>query len=573
MIAYPVPNINKPFRKGVNWSIVHSACAKFDNPYVQAFRRKIINRSNRPYYIIIFLKVKDKYMKRWLMVILPLMLVMITNDLCCQAEPDSVHRYYHTNGKISSEGRLVKGKPEGYWKTYYETGTLRSEGDRRDQLLEGIWKFYDGNGRLNSTITYMGDRKNGPSMRYDSAGTVKGEENFVDDKREGAAKYYHSNGMLHKEIPFKDGKEEGRGYEYGNDGRIVAFLQYGAGLLRKREDINQLDAMGLRQGPWKEFYPNGKVKWEGVFLDDQRQGLFKEYDAQGSLKDLVKYDAGIVDAKAQEAQMLDIKKTYHANGKVATMGSYSRSGKKEGLFREFNTDGEAASASIYAGDQLVSQGSVNDVGALEGPWTEFYATGEKRAEGTYKGGRKDGDWSFLHRNGSVEQKGKYLNGLPQGTWQWFYEDGKKHREELYRKGKEDGASAEFDEEGEVIVQGEYIDGRKEGKWYYKVGDHKEEGAYKDGMKDGPWVHTYDNNRKNFTGSFMNGEPDGKHKWYYYNGQPKLEGRFDQGLQQGDFIHYDEDGFPVMVVKFRDGAEVRIDGERIPSPYFPGDTTP
>lgn len=163
------------------------------------------------------------------------------------------------------------------------------------------------------------------------------EETFVDDRREGIAKYYNVNGALHKEIPFKDGREEGRGYEYGNDGRIVVFLQYGAGLLRKREDINQLDAMGLRQGPWKEFHSNGKVKWEGNFIDDQRQGLFKEYDAQGSLKDLVKYDAGVVDTQAQEAQMLDIRKTYHPNGKVASMGSSSRTGTKEGLFREFNS--------------------------------------------------------------------------------------------------------------------------------------------------------------------------------------------------------------------------------------------
>lgn len=75
-------------------------------------------------------------------------------------------------------------------------------------------------------------------------------------------------------------------------------------------------------------------------MDDRKlSGLFKEYDAQGSLKDLVKYDAGVVDTKAQEAQMLDIKKTYHPNmeKKLASMGSYSRAGKKEGLFREFTT--------------------------------------------------------------------------------------------------------------------------------------------------------------------------------------------------------------------------------------------
>jgi antitoxin component YwqK of YwqJK toxin-antitoxin module len=509
-----------------------------------------------------FKGIRRKYMKSVWMIIVCVMLV--AGDI--HAQQDSLHRYFHQNGVVSSEGRLVNGRPEGYWRTYYPSGELRSEGDRVDRKLQGVWTFYDEAGRPASTIQYDADKKNGPSIRYDTLGVIMSEETYENDLRVGIARYYHSNGTLHKEVPFVEGKEEGRGYEYAEDGRLVAMLQYGAGMLRKREDINRIDAMGLKQGPWKEFHANGKVMWEGNFVDDRRQGLFKEYDTQGSLKELVKYDAGVVDTKAQQAMMLDIKKTYHPNGKVASMGSYSKSGAREGLFREFDTDGNSTSASIYRGDQLVSHGPVNEMGGLEGEWTEYYVTGEKRAQGSYKEGKKDGEWTFFHRDASVEQKGKYLNGLPQGTWHWFYANGREHREDLYRKGREDGASVEYDEEGEVIVQGDYIDGLKDGEWYYKVGDHKEVGAYKDGMKDGPWLHTYDNGKKNFTGSFVNGDRHGKHKWYYFNGQLKLEGRFSMGVEQGDFVHYNEQGYPVTTIKFRDGAEIKIDGERIPAPY-------
>ena len=178
------------------------------------------------------------------------------------------------------------------------------------------------------------------------------------------------------------------------------------------------------------------------------------------------------------------------------------------------------------GDKLISEGAINNIGALEGPWTEYFASGEKRAEGSYTNGRKEGDWTFYHKSGKVEQKGVYMDGLPQGTWQWFYEDGRTHRQELYRKGKEDGSSVEYDELGKVITQGEYIDGLKEGMWFYEVGDHREEGAYKEGLKDGEWRHTYvEGGKKNFVGSFVNGEPNGKHKWYWPNGQLKYDGRF------------------------------------------------
>lgn len=502
-----------------------------------------------------------------------MLLVVGWTSLCAAQGEDGYKRYLFPNGKVSSEGYLIDGKPEGYWKTYYETGVLRSEGNRKRFLLDSLWKFYAADGSLQSEINYVADRKQGVSRKFDTTGVIVSEELYVDDLREGVSRYYHANGQLQMEVPFKAGKEEGRGYEYATDGRVTALLHYGAGMLRRREEINRIDRMGLRQGPWKEFHPGGKVKWEGNYVDDRKQGIFKEYDVQGNLKDMVKYDGGVVDTRAEETLTVEIKRTFHPNGKVASLGSYSKSGKREGLFKEFSTTGEVTGAKIYMGDQLISEGLVNDVGAMQGPWVEYYATGEKRAEGTYTDGKKEGDWTFYHRSGKVEQKGKYQNGLAQGQWQWFYEEGMLHREELYRKGKEDGASVEYDEQGVVITQGDYIDGRKEGKWVYEVGDHKEVGSYKDGLKEGPWVFTYDSGRKYFTGEFLGGEPIGKHKWYWPNGELRLEGRYTAGLEQGDFNYYSEQGVPVLVIKYRDGIEMRIDGEKVPPPYEAGTEQP
>lgn len=409
--------------------------------------------------------------------------------------------------------------------------------------------------------------------QFDTLGTVLSEVPYVHDLREGLAVHYDEQGRKRKEIPYKSGREEGKGFEFGRDGRVTAILHFGAGMLRRREEINQTDERGLRQGPWKEFHSNGRVRWEGGFLDDQRHGIFKEYDAQGNLKELMKYDAGILDSAAGEKLSVEIKRTFHPNGKVASLGSYSKSGKREGLFKEFKTDGSIAGARIYQGDQVISEGLVNEAGAMEGAWVEYYNSGEKRAEGSYKEGRKEGDWTFYHRSGRAEQRGRYQAGQAHGPWTWFYESGAVHRQEVYRKGREDGQSTEFDEEGKVITQGEYIDGRREGMWRYEVGDHREEGAYKDGLKDGPWNYTYGDGKRYFTGSFQNGEPDGRHRWYWPNGRIKQEGRFSGGLAQGEHTLFHEDGTIDMVIRYRDGMEMRIDGERIPPPYGLGDDHP
>ena len=501
-----------------------------------------------------------------------IVLVICVLQLAAQPDQDGPTKYFFPNGKVSSEGVLLNGKPEGFWKNYYDTGVLRSEGNRDTVLVDSLWRFYAPDGSLQNEINYAANKKNGASRSFDTTGVLVSEELYVNDLRDGMARYFHPNGIIQKEVPFKEGKEEGKGYEYAEDGRVVSLLTYGAGMLRRREDINRIDRQGLKQGPWKEFHPNGKVRSEGNFVDGKEQGVFKSFDEKGSLKDMIKYDAGVIDAKGQESLTVDIKRTFHPNGKVSSLGSYSKSGKKEGLFKEFAQNGDAVGAKIYVGDKLISEGAINNIGALEGPWTEYFASGEKRAEGSYTNGRKEGDWTFYHKSGKVEQKGVYMDGLPQGTWQWFYEDGRTHRQELYRKGKEDGSSVEYDELGKVITQGEYIDGLKEGMWFYEVGDHREEGAYKEGLKDGEWRHTYvEGGKKNFVGSFVNGEPNGKHKWYWPNGQLKYDGRFSMGLEQGDFEFHNEQGIVIMTTKFKNGVEVKINGEKIPPPYEAGTT--
>lgn len=75
-----------------------------------------------------------------------LVLVMIAFLLKAQDNtvvPNGFNRFYHPDGKVSSEGMMRDGKPDGYWKTYWENGTLKSEGNRRNFELDSIWSFYD----------------------------------------------------------------------------------------------------------------------------------------------------------------------------------------------------------------------------------------------------------------------------------------------------------------------------------------------------------------------------------------------------------------------------------------------
>lgn len=489
---------------------------------------------------------------------------------CMGQAEDGPKKYFYPNGQVSSKGFLVNGKPEGYWISYYTDGVLKSEGNRTRSQLDSTWRFYGPDGRLTTTIDYKIDQKNGLTRKFAEDGALLSEELFVADIKNGTTTTYYPTGKVHLVTPFKEGREEGKAVEYEEDGRIITLLDYRAGMLRSKDVLNRYDEQGWRQGPWRAFWPNGKPKWEGRYVDDKRQGIFKEFDANGTLKSMDKFDQDVVQEQADEVKLLSIRNSYHGNGKVSSIGSFSKQGSKEGLFRYFDEAGKPTAAAIYQGDRKVSEGEVSEVGALQGHWTEYYGTGEKRAEGEYKDGKKDGPWTFFHREGQVEQKGIYVNGLPQGEWFWFFPSGARHREEHYRKGREDGASAEYDSTGAVITQGEYIDGQKDGPWLYQVGDHKEVGAYKDGLKDGEWVHTYANGKRNFLGTFVNGDPKGKHRWWWPNGELKQEGRYVGGLLEGDLHHYDEFGNLILTITYRNGAEMKLGEAMLPPPYEAGD---
>ena len=180
--------------------------------------------------------------------------------------------FYYENGNISSEGILVDGKPDRFWKTYYENGTLKSEGERKNFLLHGLWKFYYNSGALELEMFYEKGKKEGFKKKYYKNGFLKFEENYNNDLKDGICKYFYKdttqNGgssHLYRKINYEKGKKRGKSFEYSRDGRVTSVLHYKNDFLVKEEKINRIDAGGLRQGVWKEFYRNDQIKQEGKY--------------------------------------------------------------------------------------------------------------------------------------------------------------------------------------------------------------------------------------------------------------------------------------------------------------------
>lgn len=474
-------------------------------------------------------------------------------------------KFEFDNGVVSSEGYMRDGKPEAYWKTFYDDGTLKSEGNRVNHQLDGIWKFYASTGVISQSISYKNGKKNGFRKSYFDNGIIQKEEEFVNDVLVGTINKYYPSGRLSETIPLDTlgkGKEEGFGYEFAqDDGRITAVIEFRNGYIANRERINRKDKFNQKQGLWREFYPNRLIKVEGRYSNDKKNGYFKNYDEDGNLLETLKYVEGILIPNPQELAKLDIKREYHSNAQVKTVGSYSN-GVKEGVHREYTPEGVISASKIYSKGKVVGDGIVDAQGRRQGPWKEYYETGELKSEGKYKNGKRTGDWLFYYRDGKEEQRGTYRQGKPDGDWKWTYNNGQTWREEVFYDGLEEGLSIEYNDTGKVVSKGNYMSGEKEGDWFQDLGDNREEGTYIAGLRNGTWKHYYTSGQLKFVGRFEQGVETGKHIYYYENGQVEEVGNYKFGLKEGDWFSFNQEGMQTRVITYKQGEAIRIDGEKV-----------
>lgn len=488
-----------------------------------------------------------------------------------QVNNNGYNTFYYDNGKVSSEGPMRDGKPDGYWKTYSSNGNIKSEGNRKNFMLDSIWKFYNEQGVLAMEYSYKDGKKTGLKKTFDTKEkALVLSENFDADVKQGNTINYfkptEAGGKaerIKQIIPYVDGKEEGSGLEFAPDSTIITLTDYKMGFIQHEEKINRKDAKGLKQGAWKEFYPNGVLKKEVTYFDDKMHGYLKEYSPTGSLLNTTKYVNGVIPKNAPELAKLDVKTEVYDDGKLHFMRTYKED-VAEGTHREFSPEGKIIDAKIYVEGVLTAEGVLDSIDRKQGMWKEFYPDGKIKSVGEYLDGKRVGDWVFYYSNEKTEQKGTYdRKGKAQGVWKWFYESGNLLKEENYRNGKVDGSMIEYSDSGKVITKGDYVDGQKEGPWMFELRDYREEGVYKEDKRDGEWKHYYtDNNKLRFVGKFVDGTPEGVHIFYYPDGKEKQVGKYEGGQKEGEWKFYDETGFLFLSILYKDDIELKFDGIKV-----------
>ncbi|MEY8847628.1 hypothetical protein AB9K26_02370 [Psychroserpens sp. XS_ASV72] len=235
---------------------------------------------------------------------------------------------------------------------------------------------------------------------------------------------------------------------------------------------------GKFEGDYKGYYKNGNLRIEGVYKNDQKQGLWKEYDENGNIVYVYNINRGELDGESKE---------YQPDGKI----------KKTEFFKNNLLHGESI---VY-----------------------FYDDETRRLKAkvfsNYIDGKLNGVTKLIYidedNNESVLSKTYYENDLKNGLAQEISEDtlifanyykgllNGKYR--LYRDLTKFifGGIIETDTTKlELIDKGQYKDGKKTGYWkHYTLTGAITEGNYQNDLKIGQWKSYYpkyiDDNNKPF----------------------------------------------------------------------------
>jgi antitoxin component YwqK of YwqJK toxin-antitoxin module len=344
---------------------------------------------------------------------------------------------------------------------------------------------------------------------------------------------------------------------------------------------------GKPDGFWKSFYVTGIIKSEGKYTAFLLDSVWLFFDQTGDTLEKINYlygkkngwsykykkdpSAGLY-IWSKELFAGDKKEgtayVYFPEGKVQQTLTYNK-GKKEGLSKEFDRDGNIISLLEYRSDYLVNRERINRIdnkGMKQGDWKEFYPNGNIRKEITYRDDLMHGYYKEYDSRGNLTLTMLYDNGAivksnvedqPDIEIVNKYDnDGKLIYSGPYREKVPVGVHREFDKDGKIINASIYNDngvmvsqglvdaeGRYNGRWkdFFADGKVRDEGQYTDSRRTGVWKFYNESGKVEQTGAYNNGRPDGLWTWYYENGQIIREEEYFQGRRDGSYTEYSPDG--------------------------------
>ena len=381
------------------------------------------------------------------------------------------------------------------------------------------------------------DLKDGYHIFKYPNGAISSEGLIKNGKPEGFWKTYYVTGVMRSEGKRTSFLLDSTWVFYDQAGDTTEKINY---LLQKKNGYyyrykkdpfeglyvwsKELYAGDKREGTAYFYFPDGKIQQTVTYSDGKKQGLSKEFDKNGNVITLLEYNNDFLVSR-DRINRTDAK------------------GMKQGLWKDFYADGGVKTEKNY----------VNDM--LNGYYKEYDERGKLVLTMLYEDGsivkskvEDEPDIEIVNKydnNGKLVYSGPYRNNIPVGIHRDYSSDGKVTNAHIYN------------DNGVLMSEG-IVDeaGNRNGVWkdYYPEGKVEAEGQYTNNRRSGNWKYYSEDQKIEQTGSFNNDRPDGLWTWYYDNGSVLREEEYFQGVRDGNYTEYSPEGEIISKGEYLDGEK-------------------
>lgn len=474
-------------------------------------------------------------------------------------EKDGPIKGYHENGALNYSYSYKKGTPSGKYEAFYPNKQLSLEFNLVDGLYEGMYTSYYENGTKKAEVNYIKDLRDGVYKEWYENGVLKEETIYKEGKTVNSFKEYFSNGKLSNLGQFDEsGKENGISTDYDFDGvkyferefkkgDLVAVKSYN----KKGEVIHSSNKKGKKLD-YKVFYPDGSLKREGFYENNNKNGVWKYYTRYGTVSAIENYEDGV---------LVDTAKYFYNNGQLKSLETY-KNGKLNGLYLRYNIYGD-----------LIREGTFLD-GEWDKDFYEYNSDGNLVSEYYYVDGSLNGILKTYGVNGKLIYWKKYeygkevlsnfldTNELKVDAFNEFHGEVELHDfnnkfiryKATYKNGQSDGVSYWYNPDNSINTKGSFINGKKHGDWkyYYLNGQLFKELKYSNGLLDGVYNKYASNGKLIYTATYKNDILEGKVFQYYDNGQLSVERNYLNDELHGRIVYYNREGEIYIIRYYNDG---------------------
>ena len=271
------------------------------------------------------------------------------------------------------------------------------------------------------------------------------------------------------------------------------------------EQYEQINS--IKNGSYKSYYYDGKLKSEGSFLNGLYNGAWIYYYSNGNVQAKGSFVSGDGTDVSETSGLPrngreGLWMFKHDNGKISQESSFLK-GKLNGSFKDYNKNGILTEETFYKNGVLdgkiikyndqaikISEGNIIN-GIPEGEEKIYYDSGKLKIQRSYKQGKLDGVAKAFYENGNLKELIAFVKGIEDGITKNYYENGNAKLEKVMRNGKAHGAFKSFFENGKTQYSGTIdTNSLAEGNFVGELLEYNEDGtlkskimAYKDGRTE------------------------------------------------------------------------------------------